>query len=286
MVRRAFAGETKLPRGSVLVVAVSGGPDSMALFDVAQRIAPGFDIHLHAHGVDHGLREGASAELDLAAAFAESVRVPFGRTCVHVGSGSNLQARARQARYAALAAVARQLGAQAIATAHHADDRAETVLMRLLRGAGPRGLAVLPPRAPLATLATTEGLDTIELVRPMLRARRSDVLAHLTRRRIQFASDPSNHDPRYLRARVRRELLPLLEALGPGIVRHLEALADELSVDRGAAIASNFPLPRTTEQKLRDLARSRSKTARVWLPGGLVAAVADNAAKPRASSRA
>ncbi|MCL2725981.1 MAG: tRNA lysidine(34) synthetase TilS [Polyangiaceae bacterium] len=268
VIGRAFAGETRLPRGSTLIVAVSGGPDSMALLDVAHRVAPKLGICLRAHGVDHGLRESASAELELAASFATSLGVPFDRTRVDVGRGSNLQARARKARYAALCTAARSAGAGAIATAHHADDRAETVLMRLLRGAGPRGLAALSPRTPLEF--------EIELVRPMLRARRSDVLAHLARHRISFASDPSNSDPRFLRARVRHELLPLLEELGPGIVRHLEAVADQLLALRGKGQASSFPLPRATELLLHDLAESRSPTARVWLPGGLVAAVVDD----------
>lgn len=280
--RRALTGEAKLARGSVVVAAVSGGPDSMALLHVLARLGPELGIVVHAHGVDHGLRPGAAAELDAAEAFAAHVGVPFARTNVRVARGGNLQARARTARYAALADAARAVGAGAVATAHHADDRAETVVLRLMRGAGPRGLAVLPPRAPLLALPLAPlAEEGIELVRPLIRARRRSVLAHLQRHGVPFATDPSNEDPRFLRTRVRRELMPLLEELSPGIVDHLVALADQLASEGGEQ-ASSFPLPRSTQTALAELTRSRSTTARVWLPGGLVVTVD---AKARAGLR-
>jgi tRNA(Ile)-lysidine synthase len=111
--------------------------------------------------------------------------------------------------------VAATQAARYVVTAHHADDRAETVLQRLLRGAGPRGLAVLRPCSE-------------DLLRPMIRARRADVLAHLERHGIAFARDPSNVDARFLRTRIRHEVLPLLETLSPEVVTHLVALADQL----------------------------------------------------------
>ena len=258
-----MTGEAKLPPGAVLVAAVSGGPDSMALLHVLSRIEPKLGITLHAHVVDHGLRVEASKELDVAEAFAAHLGVPFGRSRVRVARGGNLQARARAARFEVLAAAARAVGARSIATAHHADDRAETVLLRLMRGAGPRGLAVLPPRASLG------GHDDVELLRPLLRARREDILAHISRHAIPSSTDPSNEDPRFLRVRVRRELLPLLEELAPGVVTHLVALADQLA-ESGDGGGRAFPLSRSSQTALADLARSRSTTARVWLPGALV----------------
>jgi len=257
--RRAYEVETKLPRGSTLLVAVSGGPDSMALLDVAARLAPKLGIGLFAHGVDHGLRAEASRELDLAAAHATKLDVPFDRTRVRLGKGGNLQARARAARFQALAKAADACRAHAIATAHHADDRAETLLIRLLRGASAAGLAVLPPRAPL------EG-SAVELVRPLLRARRADVLAHVQRHRIACATDPSNADARYVRARVRHEVLPLLVQIDPAVVTHLTSVADDLC----ALATGNQGLPRATQRAIADLLRTGSTSARVWLPGGLV----------------
>ena len=244
-------------KADVVLVAVSGGGDSMALLHVLALLRKRLHHEIVAHGVDHGLRPEAGAELDLAESLARSLGVPMTRSFVQVARGGNLQARAREARLRALRQAALSAGANVIATGHHADDRAETVLLRLLRGAGPGGLAVLPPRAG-------------DLVRPLIRARRSDIEAHLVRHRVPHAEDPSNADPRFLRVRVRQELLPLLLRLSPGIVSHLSALADQLAEndppDQGFGA-----LPRASRNALLALARTKSAKARVRLPKGLVA---------------
>ena len=135
LARRMLSTELHLPRGARVLVATSGGPDSQALLDVLASLRAPLGLVVLAHGVDHGLRESAASELDLAEELARRLEVPFGRSTLRVTEGANLQARARAARYEALGAAAQ--GAL-IATGHHADDRAETVLLRLLRGAGPR----------------------------------------------------------------------------------------------------------------------------------------------------
>lgn len=216
LVERALVEECGVRRGDRILVATSGGGDSMALLHVLSGLSSRLGFSLCAHGVDHGLRPDAASELDLAAAFADRLGVAFARTSVDVGKGGNLQARARTVRRAALERAARREHAGWIATAHHAEDRAETVLIRMLGGARPSGLGVLPPR---------DGF----WIRPMIRARKADVAAHLTRHAIVFASDPSNLDKRFLRARIRYELMPILEELSPKIVEHLCSLADELS---------------------------------------------------------
>jgi tRNA(Ile)-lysidine synthase len=279
IVRRALEpgrGEASLARGSVVLVAVSGGPDSMALLSIAARLAPRLGLAVRAHGVDHGLRPEAAKELDLAERFATAIGVPWDRTCVAVPRGGNLQERARTLRWRALVAAALPHGAT-IATAHHADDRAETVLIRVLRGAGVRGLAVLPARA------LAPGGPEVAVIRPLLRARRTDVLLHLERHGVPSAIDPSNTDPRYLRTRVRRELLPLLEQLDPNIVEHLSSLAEECvrasAPDEWGAPGLHAALPRPTQEALASLIRTGSRTARVWLPGGLVVSL-DPRARP------
>jgi tRNA(Ile)-lysidine synthase len=214
IVRAALRDHGLAPRGTSVLVAVSGGPDSMALLHVMALLRARHGFGLFAHGVDHGLRAEAARELDLAESFSRDLDVPFSRTAVKVSQGGNLQARARDARWDALRAAASRAGADRIATGHHADDRAETLLMRLLRGTGARGLAVLPPM---------EG----DRIRPLLHARRPDIDAHIARHRVPHAIDPSNRDPRFLRARVRMQLLPELERLSPRIVEHLCALADD-----------------------------------------------------------
>jgi tRNA(Ile)-lysidine synthase len=256
---RALLRDARLVEpGSRVLVAVSGGPDSMALLHVLARLRASLDFTVVAHGVDHGLREAAAAELDLAADFARANDVPFARTVVSVARGGNLQARARDARYAGLREAATAARCDRIATAHHMNDRAETLLMRLLRGAGPRGLAVLPPRAG-------------DLVRPLLRADRDAIDAHIRRHAVPFAVDPSNRDPRFLRTRVRHELLPLLTELSPKIVEHLCALADQLEGSGAADPLADAGLPRATRVALAALVARRSTRGQVALPAGLVA---------------
>lgn len=259
LAERTLREECKPGRGERIVVAVSGGPDSLALLHVLSRLAPRFGLELLAHGVDHGLRPEAQAELDLAERLAESSGVRFERSQVRLEAGGNLQARARRVRYQALEAAAERFGGALIATAHQADDRAETVVMRLLRGSGPRGLAVLPPRRG-------------SLIRPIIRARRANVMAHLGRHRIEFAQDPSNRDRRYLRVRVRLEVMPLLEAISPKIVAHLTALADQMAdatpplvVDEGG---QPVPMGRAHVEQLRRAQRLGQLAARIQLPGG------------------
>lgn len=224
LVGRCLERECGVVPGDVLLAAVSGGPDSMALLHVLSILAPRMGFGVFACGVDHGLRPEAAAELSLAEQAAAQWGVPFERRSVCVAPGGNLQARARDARYAALRERARAVDAKYLVVGHHQDDRAETVLLRLLRGAGPRGLAVLPPRAG-------------DVLRPMIRASRRDVTLHLQRHGVPSSQDPSNHDPRFLRSRVRHELLPLLRELSPGITEHLAAVADQLQI-AGAPAAS------------------------------------------------
>jgi tRNA(Ile)-lysidine synthase len=203
-----------------VLVAVSGGVDSMCLLHALSTLSPKLGFTLVAHGVDHGLRREAARELDVAQKFAQELGVEFTRSHVKVKAGGNIQHRAREQRYAALEAAARRVKATLLATAHHADDRAETVLLRLLRGAGPEGLAVLPARAG-------------QRIRPLIRVTRADIVAHAERHGIPRTEDPSNSDARFLRSRVRHELLPLLEQMSPGIRAHLNALADALAVESG-----------------------------------------------------
>lgn len=242
-------------RGDVVLVAVSGGPDSQALLHVMARLGRRFGFSVEACGLDHGLRASAPDELELAALLARALDVPFHTERLGLEPGANVMERARSARYDALRNAARQIGARWIAVGHHADDRAETVLMRLMRGTGPAGLAVF---------AGPNG----NVIRPMIRARRSDVLSHLARHGIEFAQDPTNQDRKYLRSVVRHEVLPLLERFSPRITEHLCDLADDLGA------LGLEPSRGLTRAHLRGLARAGSgggREVRVALPGGRVA---------------
>ncbi len=253
---RTLREECGVRAGDGILLAVSGGGDSMALLHVLARLGPKMGLKTVAHGIDHGLRAEASRELDLAQELAERLGIEFGRTCLHLRTSSNLQARAREARYAALREAARSSGLGFVATAHHADDRAETVLIRLLRGAGPRGLAVLPPRAG-------------DLLRPLIRVHRHDLRRHLIRHGILFAEDPSNQDRRFLRSRVRHDLLPLLTQLSPTIVEHLCCLSDQIgSIANADSLPEPSPLGRQQRVALERALRTKSWGFELRVAGG------------------
>jgi tRNA(Ile)-lysidine synthase len=193
----------------VIAIAVSGGPDSMALLALAARAWPGQVI---AATVDHGLRADAADEAAMVAAFCATAtclgpgimegagKVPEGiphdtLTLLTPLATTNVQANARAARYALLTQWATAQGATILATAHHADDQAETFLMRAARGSGLAGLAGIRPRRPLS--------DTLTLLRPLLgwRAAALRTLAHAWA--LPFVDDPSNASERYDRTRFR-----------------------------------------------------------------------------------
>ena len=165
-------------------------------------------------GVDHGLREDAAGELDLAEALAESLGLPFERVSLQVQAGAGLQQRARDARYAALLARAAREGA-GVAVGHTLDDQAETVLGRLLRGSSVAGLGGIEPRR-------ADGV-----IRPLIDVRRSEVLGYLKAHGIPFAADPSNRDAAFTRSRIRHGLLPDLAKEDAAVVEHLAALAED-----------------------------------------------------------
>lgn len=201
-----------LERGEHVVIGCSGGPDSTALVDALARLAPPRGWHLTVGHVDHGLRPESAAEASHVAAIAARLGLDFVALQVAVSPGASLQDRARDARHGALQEAAAGLGASAIALGHTADDQAETVLMRLLTGATPRGLIAMAERSgPLA--------------RPLLRVWRSETIAYCAALGLAPIDDPSNADPRFLRSRVRHELLPALEAVFPGARRRLVTLA-------------------------------------------------------------
>lgn len=181
--------------GRPLGLAVSGGPDSLALLLLAAEALPG---QIAVASIDHGLRPEAAGEVALVGRIAGERGIPFAALKVSLAPG-NLQAEARAARYAALARWADEAGLGAIATAHHADDQAETLLMRLNRGSGLAGLAGVRPRGRI------EGSETL-LLRPLLGWRKAELAAVVTEAGITPAEDPSNTNPAFDRARLRAAL--------------------------------------------------------------------------------
>ncbi|MBM4375292.1 MAG: tRNA lysidine(34) synthetase TilS [Deltaproteobacteria bacterium] len=258
LARRLVCDEALFGRGDLVLCAVSGGPDSTALLHVLALLRRRLGHGLAAIGVDHGLRPEAEGELAQARAVAEALDVPFSIARVAVAPGGNLMARARHARHLSLQAEAARLGAACVALGHTADDRAETLLLRLLRGAGPRGLAVMAPRS-------SSFVGGVDLVRPLVAARRADVELHLRRHELPFSIDPSNADRRFLRVRVRYELIPLLEDLSSGVTEHLCHLADMLL---DAPPDDLEALGRAQRLLARRAARSGRTSATVRVSGG------------------
>jgi tRNA(Ile)-lysidine synthase len=181
------------PEGGRLGLAVSGGPDSLAMLLLAEAAIPG---QFQVATVDHGLRAESADECAMVARICAERRIGCEVLQVTVEPG-NLQAAAREARYAALGRWARERGLSAVATAHQADDQAETLLMRLNRGSGAAGLAGVRARGTLPN-------SNIALVRPVLAFRRSELAGVVSAAGLGAVDDPSNADERFDRVRMRR----------------------------------------------------------------------------------
>jgi tRNA(Ile)-lysidine synthetase-like protein len=218
-----------LPPNASVVVAVSGGPDSLCLLHLLHRIAPQRGLQLHVAHLDHRLRPDSHTDAQFVAETAAAWGVPCTLGTVDVASlaqqtHTGLEAAGRAARYAFLIDTARKIGAQAIALGHTADDQAETVLLRLLRGAGIGGLAAMRPKRPaLADLPTDMLL--LDIVRPLLNTTRSEVEAYCATHQLHPRIDPTNSTGPFLRNRMRDHILPLLKAYNPSIVATLGRVA-------------------------------------------------------------
>ena len=224
--RRVAEGITRqrlIQRGDRVVVAVSGGPDSVALLSVLHGLAPSWNLALSVAHFNYGLR-GAESDDDAAFVMALCTRLHISYRYERLTltddlcKGRSLQEAAREARYAALLRLRASLDANKVAVAHTRDDQAETVVMWLLRGAGTTGLSGMPSLR-------------LPFIRPLLAVGRTDVLAYLAEQRLEFREDSSNATSIYLRNRVRHHLLPVLTRFNPAILEGLARQADILRED-------------------------------------------------------
>ena len=216
---KAVARHEMLKGGETVVVAVSGGPDSICLLDVLARLRDRLDLTLAVAHLDHGL---SPASADVAARVSrEAAAAGFEVHLVRAPdlAGSNLHARARELRYGFLDLVAQREEAAAIATGHTLDDRVETTLARLVHGAGTSGLAGLPPKGD-------------KRIRPLIEARRSDTRAYCEERGLWFYDDPANEDERFERVKIRKHLVAAIEeGWGDGAIRSIATSAGRLGED-------------------------------------------------------
>lgn len=220
--------------GETVLVAVSGGADSVALLLALDQLvkAGKLKISVAVAHLDHKLRAAAStADARWVAKLAERLRLEVYARSVDVrkrtaGKADNLEQAARRVRYRFLAETAKKCGARLVVTGHTMDDQAETVLLNLLRGSGAGGLGGIEPVRLLL-----EGKDTV-LARPLVSwARRQDTETFCRTRAVEFRQDEMNLDERFARVRVRRQLLPLMESFNPRVVQGLTRTAELLRED-------------------------------------------------------
>jgi tRNA(Ile)-lysidine synthase len=226
-VRTVLRRHDMLSGGATVVVAVSGGPDSMALLHMLLRLKDEFRLRLRVAHVDHSLHRSSAAHAAFVRRMAAAWGVPVSVRTVDVAAyrrrhRMTVEEAARALRYRALAQVARRARASHIATAHTADDQAETVLLWLLRGAGSDGLAGMPPARPL---------DGLRVIRPLIEVWRREVLDYLAAERVLYRTDPTNRLRRPLRNRIRQDLLPRLAGYNPGVKAVLLRLAAQVADD-------------------------------------------------------
>ncbi len=248
-----------LSPGDRVVVAVSGGPDSVALLQVLCSWRDRLDLTLAVAHVEHGLRGEESLEdATFVEQLARQLGLPFYLKRINLQSllrkrkGESVQAVARERRYAQLQAIAREWGGTKIAVGHTQDDQAETVLLSMLRGAGLAGLSGMPAqREPY-------------VIRPFLQVSRSEILQYLDEKRRGFRVDSSNESPKYTRNRLRRELIPLLKTFNPNVVSVLSRQAAILREEHQY-------LDEVAKASLESVEVGRTKDRVVWSRSRLLA---------------
>ena len=235
-----------------VIVAVSGGADSVALLHVLQRLAPAWHLTLHVAHVDHNLRPDSGDDAHFVAQLAARRQLPFHRerlaSSALMTSSEGIEAAGRRARYRFFTEVALAVTPPTqtpiIALAHHADDQAETLLLHLVRGSGLRGLGGMRwvssrlagdlwPDAPI-----NRRKQQLQLVRPFLGVQRADLLRYLRTEDLPWREDSTNADPRFVRNRLRHTVLPALAAINPNVVGTLVRTAEILQqeADRLATV--------------------------------------------------
>lgn len=210
------------PRPGTAIVAVSGGADSVSLLDLLHGVAQERQLALVVAHADHGIHSDSARVAGAVRQLAERYGLPFELGELRLGAAAT-ETAARRARYAWLRDVQRRHGARYLVTAHHADDQIETVLLRVLRGSAPAGLAGIAARG-------THGL-----ARPLLSFTKAELAAHAAARALPVHDDPANRDPRHLRSWVRVTLLPAIAGrLGERVLRDITRLGRAAATERRA----------------------------------------------------
>ena len=227
------------PPGGLILCAVSGGRDSVCLLDCLWKLGRARDFRVAAAHLNHGMRPTAQRDEDLVRALCAERNIPFYTETVDVYAlcavwRLTVEETGRRARYDFLRRTADALAADFIATAHHRDDQAETVLLQLLRGTGPQGLTGIPP--------VRDGI-----IRPLLDTPRAAIDDYIAQNRLPYVTDETNLDTHYARNRLRLDIMPQLLAINPAAAAHIARTADILRAEndlldaQAAAIIDGVP---------------------------------------------
>jgi len=229
MIEETFKNTIKsyelLKRNDKLMLGVSGGPDSMCLFELFSRLKEEYRLNLVCVHFNHGLRPSADKEEEFVRNACKKQGIRFISEKKDVRKffkGDSLEQTARNLRFDFFLKCARQVKIKKIALGHHKDDLVETVLMRLIRGAGLRGLRGFQPRSKYKSLS---------VIRPLIEIDKSKILDWLRKRNISYCLDESNLEDKFLRNKIRLKLLPLLKELNPNITQNLYNLSRSISLD-------------------------------------------------------
>jgi tRNA(Ile)-lysidine synthase len=259
----AGLARARVEPGTRVLVAASGGADSTALLALAAGLAARGRVAVAAGHVDHGLRPESGQDRLAAQAAAERLGAGFAFRTLALPGGSGVPGRAREARYRALADMAREAGCTTVLTAHHADDQAETMLLALARGAGLAGLGGMPGRRALD--------GGIALVRPCLRIARASLRAACADLGLSWREDPGNARDDSPRGRMRHVVIPALEAVSPGAVERAARTAELLRIG-DALLASHVEAMRAPDGSVPRAALRGSPVAlaatAVWMLAG------------------
>lgn len=263
LVQRTIRERDLVTAGDRVLVAVSGGPDSTALLHALVRLSSRLDVNVVVACVDHGLRPESAKEAQEVCRRYQRMGLVCEVLNVDVHHARrrhvSLQEAARNVRLAALEGAAERLGCSKIALGHTADDQAETVLFRIVRGTRIAGLAGIPYRRG-------------PFIRPMLDVRRSELLGYLAKRKIEFFSDPSNANRHYARSRIRHDILPMLARENPRVVESLLSIASEARARGGMLWRQELPpevfLPRRVAACVDRLVRDGRGTRRIAVRNG------------------
>lgn len=237
--------------GDHVLVGLSGGPDSVCLLQILNMLKASYKLKISAAYIDHGLRpEEVPNEIEFCRKLCDSLNIPFYTQSVNVREYAekekiNIQEAARILRYGALEQISLYINAHKIAIAHNADDQAETVIMRLLRGAGPAGLSGIPPVRK-------------KIIRPLIEVERAEIEKFLSEKNISYIIDSSNESLKYLRNKIRKTLMPVIKSISPQAIKIISKTADILREE------NDYINVTVTKTLMRLMSRKTDKTVELF----------------------